>query len=87
MRSPSPDEQFPPSLGRPSQGLLHLLPGLAGGLDGLGVLPVTGSMTPHGEGCLPRRGERGRPEGGAHGDEQAEGLQPEWKQQRVSSGA
>ncbi len=31
--------------------------------------------------------ERGRPQGGAHGDEQAEGLQPEWKQQRVSSGA
>ncbi len=31
--------------------------------------------------------ERRRPEGGAHGDKQAEGLQPEWKQQRVSSGA
>ncbi len=31
--------------------------------------------------------ERGRPEGGTHGDEHAEGLQPEWKQQRVSSGA
>ncbi len=30
--------------------------------------------------------ERGRPQRGAHGDEQAEGLQPGWKQQ-VSSGA
>ncbi len=36
VRSPSPDEQFPPSLGRPSQGLLHLrLPlGLAGAWTG-----------------------------------------------------
>ncbi len=36
VRSPSPDEQFPPSLGRPSQGLLHLRlpPGLAGAWTG-----------------------------------------------------
>ncbi len=36
VRSPSPDEQFSPSLGRPSQGLLHLRlpPGLAGAWTG-----------------------------------------------------
>ncbi len=66
---------------------LALAAGSGGGLDGLGVLSVTGSTTPHGGRLLPRRGSGGGHRGGAHGDEQAEGLQPEWKQQRVSSGA
>ncbi len=54
VRSPSPDEQFPPSLGRPS-----LATRFGGGLDGLGVLSVTGSTTPHGGRLLPRRGSGG----------------------------
>ncbi len=61
VRSPSPDEQFPPSLGRPSQGLLHLRlpPGLAGAWTGWDGLSVTGSTTPQGGRLLPRRGSGG----------------------------
>ncbi len=38
---------------------LALAAGFGEGLDGLGVLPVTGSMTPHGGRLLPRRGSGG----------------------------
>ncbi len=60
-QSPSPDEQSPPSPGRPSQGLLHLRlpPGLVGGLDGLGVLSATGSTTLPGGRLLRGSGSRG----------------------------
>ncbi len=64
----SPDEQSTPSLGRPSQGLLQWPPGLAGAWTGWAS-------------CLSRlpggRLLRGQPQEGAHGDEQAGGLQPE----------
>ncbi len=38
---------------------LALAAGFGGGLDGLGVLPVTGSTTPHGGRLLPRHGSGG----------------------------
>ncbi len=85
--TPSPDEQFPPSPGHPSQGLLHLRlpPGLAGA--GRAWRPACDRL--HNAAWWKSAAaawERGQPEGGATGDEQAEGLQPEWKQQ-ASSGA
>ncbi len=58
--SPSPDEQFPPSPGRPSQGLLALAAGFGGGLDGLGVLPATGSTMPPGGRLLLQRGSEAK---------------------------
>ncbi len=48
------------------------------GLDWLGVLPATGSTTLPGERLLRKHGQ---PHGGAHGNKQAEGLQPSRKQQ------
>ncbi len=42
---------------------LALAAGFGGGLDGLGVLSVTGSTTLHGGRLLPRRGSGGRPQG------------------------
>ncbi len=61
-RTPSPDEHFSPSLGRPFQGILHLClpPGFGGGMDGLGVMPATGStMLPSGRLLLQRGSEGG----------------------------
>ncbi len=64
---------------------LALATRFGGGLDGLGVLPATGSTTLPGERLLRQRGSdggrRGRPRRRA-----TWGLQPGWKQQ-VSSGA
>ncbi len=64
---------------------LALAARFGGGLDGLGVLPATGSTTLPGERLLRQRGSeggrRGRPRRRA-----SWGLQPGWKQQ-VSSGA
>ncbi len=85
VRSPSANEQSPPSLGRPSQGLLRLPPGLAGAWTGWAscLLPAPRRCLVEGCcGCVEARAAAG----GAHSDEQAEGLQPGWKQQ-VSSGA
>ncbi len=45
--------------GSPVSGPLALAAGFGGGLDGLGVLPVTGSTTPPGGRLLPQRGSRG----------------------------
>ncbi len=65
VQSPSPNEQSPPSLGRPSQGLLHLR------------LPpcLTGAWTGWAS-CLRPAPRRCLVKGccGAHGDEQAEGC-------------
>ncbi len=86
VRSPSPDEQFPPSLGRPSQG--HLPPKTVWRGPGRAGRPACDRLHDAARWkAAAAAWEWGRPEGGAHGDEQAEGLQPEWKQQRVSSGA
>ncbi len=87
VQLPSPNEQSPPSLGRPSQGLLHLRlpPGLAGAWTGWASCLRPALRRCLGKGCCGSVGAKAAA-GGAHGDEQAEGLQPGWKQQ-VSSGA
>ncbi len=87
VRSPSPNEQSPPSLGRPSQGLLHarLPPGLAGAWTGWASCLRPAPRRCLVEGCYGCVGARVAA-GGAHGDEQADGLQPGWTQQ-VSSDA
>ncbi len=76
VRSPSPDEQFPPSLGRPSQGplALALAAGSGGGLDGLGGRSVTRLHDAERCGGCCHGVGAGAPQGGAHGDEQAEGC-------------
>ncbi len=59
VHSPSPDKQSPPSLGRPSQGLLHLrlTPGLAGAWTGWAscLQPAPWSCLVEGTGGRPRR--------------------------------
>ncbi len=59
VHSPSPDKQSPPSLGRPSQGLLHLrlTPGLAGAWTGWAscLQPTPWRCLVEGTGRRPRR--------------------------------
>ncbi len=76
-----------PSLGRPSQGLLHLRlpPGLAGAWTGWAFCLQLAPRRCLVKGCCGSVGAKAAA-GGAHGDEQAERLQPGWKQE-VSSGA
>ncbi len=75
VQSPSPNEQSPPSLGRPSQGLLHLRlpPGLAGAWTGWASCLRPAPRCCLVKGCCGSVGARAAA-GGAHGDEQAEGC-------------
>ncbi len=75
VQSPSPNEQSPPSLGRPSQGLLHLRlpPGLAGAWTGWASCLRPAPRRCLVKGCCGSVGVKVAA-GGAHSDEQAEGC-------------